>query len=140
MIDILIVVAIAAVLLGWLSPRRLRRFAQWRVAAAFLPIALVAAAGYVAMRGEWAVALVLVAAAVAFTLSSGRPRSAQTSPSDSAMSLEEARAMLGVGARADEAEIQAAYLRLMRRVHPDHGGASGLAAQLNLARERLLGR
>jgi DnaJ-class molecular chaperone len=48
--------------------------------------------------------------------------------------------MLGVDTSASEAEIQAAYLRLMRRVHPDHGGASGLAAQLNLARDRLLGR
>ena len=35
-------------------------------------------------------------------------------------------------------EIQAAYVRLMRRVHPDAGGAAGLASQLNAARDRLL--
>jgi len=29
-------------------------------------------------------------------------------------------------------------VRLMRRVHPDAGGAEGLAVQLNAARERLL--
>jgi hypothetical protein len=29
-------------------------------------------------------------------------------------------------------------MRLMRSVHPDKGGTSGLAAQLNAARDRLL--
>jgi hypothetical protein len=28
----------------------------------------------------------------------------------------------------------------MRQAHPDHGGSHGLAAQLNAARDRLLGR
>ena len=41
---------------------------------------------------------------------------------------------------ATKAEIQAAYTRLMRAVHPDKGGTAGLAAQLNAARDRLLGR
>ena len=41
-------------------------------------------------------------------------------------------------ADATAEEIQAAYMRLMRSVHPDKGGTSGLAAQLNAARDRLL--
>ena len=34
----------------------------------------------------------------------------------------------------------AAWRRLMARVHPDQGGAEGLAAKLNAARDRLLKR
>jgi curved DNA-binding protein CbpA len=45
--------------------------------------------------------------------------------------------MLGVDDEAGPDEIEAAYRRLMRRVHPDVGGAAGLAAQLNAARARL---
>jgi curved DNA-binding protein CbpA len=51
-----------------------------------------------------------------------------------------ARDILGVGPDASSADIQAAYSRLMLRVHPDRGGAPGLAVQLNLARDRLLKR
>jgi DnaJ-domain-containing protein 1 len=58
-------------------------------------------------------------------------------PPSERMSLEEARAVLGVGPTATPADIRAAYARLMRRTHPDHGGTSGLAAQLNAARDRL---
>ncbi|HET6970801.1 MAG TPA: molecular chaperone DnaJ, partial [Phenylobacterium sp.] len=35
---------------------------------------------------------------------------------------------------------QAAYARLIRAVHPDKGGTAGLAAQLNAARDRMLGK
>ena len=54
------------------------------------------------------------------------------------MSLTEARATLGVGEAATRVEIEAAYRRLMLRAHPDQGGSTGLAAQLNAARDRLL--
>ena len=46
--------------------------------------------------------------------------------------------MLGVGPAASVQEIQAAYARLMHRAHPDQGGTTGLATQLNIARDRLL--
>jgi hypothetical protein len=59
-------------------------------------------------------------------------------PRSSRMSLEEARSILGVDADATPAQIRAAYKRLMRMAHPDKGGTSGLAAQLNAARDRLL--
>jgi hypothetical protein len=61
-------------------------------------------------------------------------------PRPTAMTDQRARALLGVGANASAQEIQAAYLRLIRTVHPDRGGTSGLAAELNAARDRLLGR
>jgi curved DNA-binding protein CbpA len=54
------------------------------------------------------------------------------------MSRAEAASMLGVAETAGRQEIEAAYRRLMFRVHPDQGGAAGLAAQLNTARSVLL--
>jgi curved DNA-binding protein CbpA len=54
------------------------------------------------------------------------------------MSLSEARSILGVGPEATPEEVQAAYTRLMRMAHPDKGGTTGLAVQLNAARDRLL--
>ena len=54
------------------------------------------------------------------------------------MSRAAAASMLGVGEDAGRAEIEAAYRRLMFRVHPDQGGAAGLATQLNAARAVLL--
>ena len=56
------------------------------------------------------------------------------------MDLADARAILGVEEGATVEEIRLAYARLMRQAHPDHGGTDGLAAQLNAARDRLLGK
>jgi DnaJ-class molecular chaperone len=61
-------------------------------------------------------------------------------PPTEAMSLDEARRILGVEAAASRKDVQEAYTRLMRAVHPDKGGTAGLAAQLNAARDRLLKR
>ena len=52
--------------------------------------------------------------------------------------LAEARALLGVGADADESEIRAAHRRLVAEAHPDHGGTDEAARRLNTARDLLL--
>jgi curved DNA-binding protein CbpA len=54
------------------------------------------------------------------------------------MSRSDAASMLGVSPTANRSEVDAAYRRLMVRVHPDLGGAAGLAAQLNAARATML--
>ncbi len=59
--------------------------------------------------------------------------------SPGAMTTEEALRVLGLNAGAGEAEVRAAYHRLIRHLHPDQGGSSFLAAQVNRARDVLLG-
>ena len=54
------------------------------------------------------------------------------------MTREEALAILGLEAGAPSEAVREAHLRLMARLHPDHGGTTWLAAKLNLARDLLL--
>jgi len=54
------------------------------------------------------------------------------------MSRAEALSILGLQEGASRQEIMAAYRRLIKAVHPDHGGTDGLAIRLNEARDVLL--
>jgi hypothetical protein len=121
------------------KPGRLFKQPEWRVASGTLAIGVFAAALFVGVRGGWGKALVLMMLGFMLAAASRWPRPGPRSPvSAQPMSLSDARSVLGVGPEATAEDIQAAYTRLMRVVHPDHGGAVGLAVQLNLARERLL--
>ena len=60
-------------------------------------------------------------------------------PAADARSPAEALSVLGLGDGATHEEIRAAHRRLMRAVHPDHGGSDELAARVNRARQVLLG-
>ena len=51
---------------------------------------------------------------------------------------EDARNILGVSERATEQEISTAHKKLIRKIHPDHGGSGYLAMQVNQAKEVLL--
>jgi hypothetical protein len=112
---------------------------EWRLLAAALAIAAFSGAAYVGLRGGWAAAIVLVVLGLWLSVSArATGMAANPPPRGARMSLDEARSILGVDAEATPEEIQAAYTRLMRMAHPDKGGTSGLAAQLNAARDRLL--
>lgn len=139
----MIYILIGVVLFGLLvwAGRRARPLLQKRelriLSAVFGAAALVGGA-FVALRGGYVAGSILAALGMGlvFTGRGGVSESAASGRSDPAVA--EAREILGVGEGATREEIQAAYGRLIRAVHPDAGGTSGLAARLNAARDTLL--
>ncbi|TAJ70501.1 MAG: molecular chaperone DnaJ [Phenylobacterium sp.] len=125
-------------LTGGKAPILKRR--EWRVLTAAMALAAFTAAVFVGVRGSWGSTIVLTVIGLWLAASSRKTTSAGAPPTVARMGDAEARRILGVGPDATRDEIQAAYTRLMRAVHPDKGGTAGLAAQLNAARDRLLGR
>jgi hypothetical protein len=70
---------------------------------------------------------------------SGTAGAGRGGPGDGRMSRGEALSILGLEDPVDEAIVRAAYRRLMRQTHPDHGGSAWMAAKVNEARDVLLG-
>ena len=56
-----------------------------------------------------------------------------------AMSMEEAMDILGLKAGYSEDDVKQAHRRMMQKNHPDRGGSDYLAAQINKAKDILLG-
>lgn len=125
----------------WITGRKtpLLKRREWRVLIGAMALAAFTAAVFVGVRGSWGTAIVLTVVGLGLAAST-RKTGVAAPPAAGRMGADEARRILGVGPDATKAEIQAAYTRLMRAVHPDKGGTAGLAAQLNAARDRLLGR
>jgi len=72
------------------------------------------------------------------TEAEGQEEASSGAGDESGMSVARAREILGVDADADDKEIREAHRRLMLANHPDHGGSSWLATQINLAKDVLL--
>ena len=71
------------------------------------------------------------------TQQSSQQSASRTNPGK--MTTAEAREILGVKPDASKEEIIRAHKRMMQKVHPDRGGTDFLAAQLNQAKDTLLG-
>jgi hypothetical protein len=127
------------VLLVWVGRRPARLTSVPRLWRALIAALVAVAAVVSALRGGWILSLILVGLS-AWLAQTARPAKAPPGSPERSLSLREAREILGVDEGAGRSEIDAAYRRLMRRAHPDHGGSTGLASQLNAARDRLLER
>lgn len=138
----LVLGALALWLILRASGRPILKRREWRFLTAAFAVAAFAGAAYAALREEWVIAAVLALFGAWLALSTRRPPAAAAAPPPprrrEGMTADEARSILGVGPKASREEIRTAYTRLMRLLHPDKGGANGLAAQLNAARDRLL--
>jgi hypothetical protein len=148
-------VILALVLIGtfaalvWLGRRARKGRADWRLGASILALLALGGAVFAAIKGEFIIASVLAPLGLLFLFdirdrghlpgAKARPQAAPP-PAPSGMTDVQARAILGVSRTAPPSEIKEAYRRLMRTVHPDQGGSSALAAQINAARDQLLGK
>lgn len=69
----------------------------------------------------------------------GAQGEAPRAASSGAMTRDEAYRVLGLEAGASPDQVHEAYKRLMKKMHPDQGGSSYLAAKINQAKDLLLG-
>lgn len=131
--------------LGMFSSARvtnIKQFGVWTVAIGGL---LIAALLFLTGRGAVAMAALvflgpLLWSWVGLAKPGGAAGPSRTQPArPGAMTRAEAFDVLGLSANASRAEIQAAYIRLMRAAHPDQGGSDWIAARINQARDVLLG-
>lgn len=141
----MIYVVFGAALLWFLlwtqKTRPILKFPQWRFGSAIAATAVFAVAAYLAIRGQIAAIVFLVLGLTlvgAARMPRQRPAAPPLEPQLDRISIAEAYAILDLKPGCTREDVQAAYTRLMKLVHPDKGGGSGLAAKLNAARDRLL--
>ncbi len=130
--------ALALVFLGAvLGARGMRRLGgalrgPWKPGVALMGLLSAFAALAMLARGDWWIAMVLGFLAAGCLAAARRARPVAASPQG--MSRAEAADLLGVTPDAPPAESEAAFRRLILKLHPDQGGTAGLSARLQEAR------
>ncbi len=120
---------------GRMTPQQSRRFA--RQIGGYV---LCGVAALMALRGNFLIALpafTIGAGLLGFNGLIGQMNAKPTSTSIQ-MDKQQAYGILGLQAGASADDIRAAHKRLQRAIHPDAGGSTYLAAQINAARDKLL--
>jgi hypothetical protein len=139
LIRLLVIVAVLGLL--WFNSPMVRR-GGWRIFSGLGSVVVLVVGAVMVIRGQEVWGLPVVGLSLIIALVSRMNRSPRAkpgfAPEPAGMSAAEARSILGVEPDATPEQIRAAYTRLIQRAHPDKGGTSGLAAQLNAARDRLL--
>lgn len=90
-----------------------------------------------AITGRLPAALGIVAALSPVLLSWWQARKNSYSPGGK-ITPYDAREILGLKGKFSKKDVEEAYIRLMKKVHPDQQGSEGLAKTLNEARDTLL--
>jgi hypothetical protein len=136
---------VLGLLVGGAGMRKVGRLAgrAWRPGAGMLALIAFVGAAVLGVRGAIPEAAGVAMVALVLSMSARRtagPRHSAPLPALDRPDIQTAASILGVAPDASEEEVQAAYLRLIRRAHPDQGGTTGLAAQLNAARDAMMRR
>ena len=139
-----LIIAVAVVLLLWIlrqagrmTPQQSRRFARQLGG-----YGLVAVAAVMGLRGNFLVAVPAFTFGAgllgfnSFTTQRQGPDAPQTP--NLLMDKQQALKILGLEFGASAEEIRNAHKRLQRATHPDAGGSTYLAAQINAARDLLI--
>ena len=109
-------------------------------------VVLCAALFTLAVTGRLPAAIALLSAVIPLGLGLWRAQKQEESETlepglhEEIQTRDEALEVLGLEDGASEADVKAAYKKLMQKVHPDHEGSEWMAAKLNQARDILLGK
>ena len=77
---------------------------------------------------------------ISFFIKKNKTNNSQRKSTSSVYTLDEAAEILGVSIDASADEIELAYRRLMKKIHPDNGGSNYLAVKVNAAHDLMLSR
>ena len=123
---------------GQMTPQQSRRFARQ-----IGGYALCSVAALMGLRGNFVVAVpvfTIGAGLLGFNGLIAQMNAKSSPPSTISISKQQAFNILGLHEGASADEIRAAHKRLQRATHPDAGGSTYLAAQINAARDLLLNK
>ena len=113
----------------------LKGLLAWVVALAGLVLAAM-----LLLTGRWLTALVGLALLGPLAWTYWRESRGRRAPAGPRMTRTEALAVLGLAEGASESDVRAAWVRLIFAVRPQGGGSDNLTAQINEAKDVLLGQ